>query len=74
MRKRPYLTAGMCEAVLRSPLESIEQIDGRRRFWGWTQLPDEQKPRILRVVTLSDGQTIHNAFLDRDFRHGDESI
>ena len=29
-------------------------------------------PRILRVVTLSDGETIHNAFFDRRFRQ-DES-
>jgi hypothetical protein len=25
------------------------------------------KPRMLRVVTLADGETIHNAFFDRDF-------
>jgi len=25
------------------------------------------KPRILRVVTLADGETIHNAFFDRGF-------
>jgi hypothetical protein len=31
-------------------------------------LPDEQKTRILRVVTLDDGVTLHNAFIDRDFR------
>ena len=25
-------------------------------------------PRILRVVTLADGETVHNAFFDRRFR------
>jgi hypothetical protein len=30
-------------------------------------LPNETGERILRVVTLSDGETIHNAFPDRDF-------
>lgn len=29
---------------------------------------DEETPRILRVVTLNDGETIHNAFFDRRFR------
>jgi hypothetical protein len=24
--------------------------------------------RILRVVTLEDGETVHNAFVDRGFR------
>ena len=28
----------------------------------------EDRARYLRVVTLDDGQTVHNAFLDRDFR------
>jgi len=30
-------------------------------------LPGEEKARILRVVTLEDGATVHNAFIDRDF-------
>jgi hypothetical protein len=28
----------------------------------------ELSGRILRVVTLEDGETIHNAFPDRNFR------
>jgi hypothetical protein len=31
-------------------------------------LPGETAARILRVVTLEDGVTIHNAFLDRGYR------
>jgi hypothetical protein len=46
LRKRPYLTLEMCEAV---------------------SLPIEPGERILRVVTLADGATIHNAFPDRNF-------
>lgn len=57
----------MCEAVLSSPLSTQVQADGRIRFWGHLNLPDEQKARILRVVTLDDGRTVHNAFIDRDF-------
>jgi hypothetical protein len=30
------------------------------------------KVRILRVVTLEDGETIHNAFFDRDFREEED--
>ena len=27
---------------------------------------DETEPRILRVITLEDGETVHNAFFDLD--------
>jgi hypothetical protein len=44
------------------------QSNGRVRFWGRITLPGESLPRYLRVVTLGDEETIHNAFLDRNFR------
>jgi hypothetical protein len=28
----------------------------------------EAAPRYLRVVTLADGETVHNAFFDRGYR------
>jgi hypothetical protein len=31
-------------------------------------LQPEEGARILRVVTLEDGETIHNAFLDRGYK------
>jgi len=31
-------------------------------------VPGEARPRFLRVVTLEDGETLHNAFFDRNFR------
>ncbi|HYD25978.1 MAG TPA: hypothetical protein VEB68_14410 [Croceibacterium sp.] len=68
LRKRPYLTVPLCRAVLAHPLEAIAQPDGRIRHWGRVNLPGEEETRILRVVTLADGETIHNAFLDRGFR------
>lgn len=43
------------------------QSDGRLRLWGRIVVPGESKPRFLRVVAL-DGETVHNAFFDRDFR------
>ena len=45
-----------------------EQPDGRVRFWGEITRPGEDAPRILRVVTLADEETIHNAFFDRRFK------
>src|SRR5271156_1498610 len=46
-----------------------------RETIGWPNSPlatdfrhPDGKSRILRVVTLDDGETIHNAFFDRNFR------
>ena len=68
LRKRPYLTQSMCEDVVRSSIRTQVQADGRIRHWGRVSLPSDQKARILRVVTLEDGKTLHNAFIDRDYR------
>ena len=65
LRERPYLTREMCIRVLEAPLRVESQEDDRFRFWG--AVP-ELGDRFLRVVTLSDKLTIHNAFLDRRFR------
>jgi hypothetical protein len=32
---------------------------------------DHREKEYLRVVTLMDGETVHNAFLDRDFEDED---
>ena len=37
------------------------------RFWGMIIRLGETAPRILRVVTPADGETVRNAFLDRGF-------
>ena len=70
LRKRPYIDPAWCAAVLGSPLAWERQPDGRFRFWGEVTRPGEPFTRILRVVTLEDGETIHNAFFDRSFRRG----
>ena len=36
------------------------------RIRRWLYIPEAQ--RYLRVVLLADGETVHNAFLDRRFR------
>lgn len=65
LRKRPYIQIEWCERVIASPVSRVVQPDGRIRFWG---LVPELDGRFLRVVTLADGETIHNAFPDRDFQ------
>ena len=68
LRKRPYIQRDWCRDVLASPIRREVQTDGRIRFWGRIVVPGEDRPRFLRVVTLADGETIHNAFFDRNFR------
>ena len=65
MRERPYLTKEMCIRVIESPIRVELQEGDRFRFWGRV---DELGGRYLRVITLADKVTIHNAFLDRRFR------
>ena len=64
LAKRPYLTREMCIYVIEHPMRIEVQEDDRVRFWAIIDLLDG---RLLRVVTLSDRKTIHNAFLDRGF-------
>jgi hypothetical protein len=68
LRKRPYIQRGWCRDVLATPIRREVQSDGRIRCWGRMVVPGEDRPRFLRVVTLADGETIHNAFFDRNFR------
>ena len=67
-RKRPYIEPNWCAEVIAASLRSERQPDGRIRFWGAICGPGVGKSHILRVVTLEDGVTIHNAFFDRRFR------
>jgi hypothetical protein len=66
--RRTYLTVEMCRSVIEDSVRCQVQDDGRIRHWGRVRLPNEQQARILRVVTLADGETLHNAFLDRGYR------
>ena len=53
-----------CERIVVQYIEREVQVDGRIRYWG--EIP-EAGSRILRVVTLEDGETLHNAFFDRGY-------
>jgi hypothetical protein len=63
LRKRPYLKEEWCKRVLAEPAATHRQPDGRVKHWGYIA----ELGRFLRVVTLADGVTVHNAFPDRDF-------
>jgi hypothetical protein len=65
LRKRPYLRREWCIAVVEHPTRVERQENNRYRFWG--PVP-EIGGRYLRVVTLDDKTTIHNAFPDRGFK------
>jgi len=71
LRKRPYIQREWCQDVLAAPIRREVQTDGRIRYWGRILIAGEVEARVLRVVTLEDGRTIHNAFFDRRFREGE---
>jgi hypothetical protein len=64
LRRRPYLRAERCLRIVKHPDARVVQPDGRMRHWGRVA---ELGGRVLRVITLADGETIHNAFPDRGF-------
>ena len=65
LRKRRYLKREWCIKVVGNPIRVEVQSDNRVRFWGNV---DELGGRVLRVITLADRVTIHNAFPDRGFK------
>ena len=65
LRKRPYLKKEWCIRILENPLRSEPQERNRYRFWGKIE---ELEGRIVRVITLEDKTSIHNAVPDRGFK------
>ena len=47
-----------------APARKEREDNGRIRPWGYVM----ELNRWLRVATLEGGETVHNAFLDRNFR------
>jgi len=63
LRKRKYLKLEWIERALQEPVHVEMQPDDRFRYYVFI-------PELgihLRVVTLDDGETVHNAFTDRAF-------
>lgn len=66
LQRRPYLRAEWCERVMKDPIAREVQSNGRIRLWGI--IPEMKgQVKVLRVVLLPDGETVLNAFPDRDF-------
>lgn len=51
--------------VVQFPEKEYIQTDGRIRRWARIK---EMGNRYLRVILLSDAETVHNAFFDRGFK------
>ena len=62
---RSFIKDEWIEQVLKNPLREEKQSDGRIRRWARIA---EMESRILRVILLEDGETVHNAFFDRNFK------
>ncbi len=65
LRKRPYIKKEWCTEIIERPIKVEIQESNRYRFWG---LVKELGGKYLRVITLEDKITIHNAFPDRRFK------
>jgi hypothetical protein len=68
IRRRPDRTLireEWIQRVISSPVRETVQQDGRIRRWAPIK---EMENRHLRVVLLSDRETVHNAFFDRRFK------
>ena len=64
-RRRPdrsSIQLDWIKRVVTAPEREVIQQDGRIRRWA--RIP-QAGDRWLRVVLLDDGETVHNAFLDR---------
>lgn len=61
---RRHIREAWVRQVMDHPLREAVQSDGRLRRWGRI---DAFGGRYLRVILLPDGETVHNAFFDRDF-------
>jgi hypothetical protein len=67
-RQRPdrrFIKDEWIDEVVKHPLREERQSDGRIRRWARIV---EMDNRILRVILLEDGETVHNAFFDRNFK------
>lgn len=64
LRKRPYLKTKWIKKALKESVFKEVQVDNRIRYWIFVQ----ELGKYLRVVTLGDGETVHNAFPDRNFK------
>lgn len=60
---RRWIDPADIQRALSLPLRRERQADGRIRIWAY--IP--HLGTYIRVVTLADGETVHNVFKDGDF-------
>jgi hypothetical protein len=58
------ITDEWLQFVIENPVKETIQADGLIRRWAPIKAMDG---KYLRVILLSDGETVHNAFFDRGF-------
>jgi hypothetical protein len=51
-------------AAVERPIHEERQSDDRIRRWTYV----DAEGKYLRVILLDDGETVHNAFFDRNFK------
>jgi hypothetical protein len=69
VRKRPdraIIRDEWIQFVTEHPEKSEAQSDGWIRRWARIV----EAGKVLRVILLADGETVHNAFFDRSFKEG----
>jgi len=65
LEERPEIDPAWCQRTLTQPTRrEVQSEDGRIRHWIY--IPEANK--YLRVITLADGETLHNAFFDRNYK------
>lgn len=50
--------------TINNPVKTEVQTDGRIKKWSFI----EETGKYLRVILVEDGETVHNAFFDRNFK------
>jgi predicted ATPase len=68
MKSRPdraFIKIDWIQYVIDNPLKEQIQSDGRMRRWARIA---EMDNKVLRVILLNDGETVHNAFFDRSYK------
>jgi hypothetical protein len=50
--------------AIEHPIREQLQTDGQIRRWAYI----DSEAKYLRVILLDDGETVHNAFFDRNYK------
>lgn len=63
----PEITEEAAHEVMRNPARTEVQANGRVRYFGKVTFADGSRTMYARVITLPDGETLHNVFPDSGF-------